>query len=346
MEYFGESFFVDVREKMFRLLVITGGIANLCGFICNIFLYGMTGPSVVCGLCFLTIVLLGIIGCTGGRADLAGAGIVLIISWFEFPFLYYVYGSTILPYFVMAMVAVAVFLPRRHLWFYFAAILLIDSTVVLVCRERVYGIVTRGADSLALAILCSLVIASFSVFCVLKALIERYESQKTDILEMGKKLEQAANHDGLTGLYNRRYLIRYLTELIRHTEKEFLISLIDIDDFKHLNDTYGHAYGDQVLTELAGFMQEEIEGKGIASRFGGEEFLLVFEDGDVSGAFESLCRIQERLKAFGQESKEQEITFSGGVESYREEMPLDKLFTAVDEKLYQAKNSGKKQIIG
>lgn len=309
MEYFGESFFVDVREKMFRLLVITGGIANLCGFICNIFLYGMTGPSVVCGLCFLTIVLLGIIGCTGERADLAGAGIVLIISWFEFPFLYYVYGSTILPYFVMAMVAVAVFLPRRHLWFYFAATLLIDSTVVLVCRERVYGIVTRGADSLALAILCSLVIASFSVFCVLKALIERYESQKTDILEMGKKLEQAANHDGLTGLYNRRYLVRY-------------------------------------LTELTGFMQEEIEGKGIASRFGGEEFLLVFEDGDVSGAFESLCRIQERLKAFGQESKEQEITFSGGVESYREEMPLDKLFTAVDEKLYQAKNSGKKQIIG
>ena len=147
-------------------------------------------------------------------------------------------------------------------------------------------------------------------------------------------------------IWHRRYLIRYLTELIRHTEKEFLISLIDIDDFKHLNDTYGHAYGDQVLTELAGFMQEEIEGKGIASRFGGEEFLLVFEDGDVSGAFESLCRIQERLKAFGQESKEQEITFSGGVESYREEMPLDKLFTAVDEKLYQAKNSGKKQIIG
>lgn len=309
MEYFKESFFVDVREKMFRPLVITGGIANLCGFICNIFLYGMTEPSVVCGLCFLTIVLLGIIGCTGGKADLAGAGIVLIISWFEFPFLYYVYGSTILPYFVMAMVAVAVFLPRRHLWFYFAATLLIGSTVVLVCRERVYGIVTRGADSLALAILCSLVIAAFSVFCVLKALIERYESQKTDILEMGKKLEQAANHDGLTGLYNRRYLVRY-------------------------------------LTELAGFMQEEIEGKGIASRFGGEEFLLVFEDGDVSGAFESLCRIQERLKAFGQESKEQEITFSGGVESYREEMPLDKLFTAVDEKLYQAKNSGKKQIIG
>ncbi len=309
MEYFGESFFVDIREKMFMLLVITGGIANLCGFICNIFLYGMTGPSVVCGLCFLTIVLLGIIGCTGGRADLAGAGIVLIISWFEFPFLYYVYGSTILPYFVMAMVAVAVFLPRRHLWFYFAATLLIDSTVILVCRERVDGIVARDADSLALAILCSLAIASFSVFCILKALIERYESQKTDILEMGKKLEQAANHDGLTGLYNRRYLVRY-------------------------------------LTELAGFMQEEIEGKGIASRFGGEEFLLVFEDGDVSGAFESLCRIQERLKAFGQESKEQEITFSGGVESYREEMPLDKLFTAVDEKLYQAKNSGKKQIIG
>lgn len=204
MEYFEESFFVDVREKMFRPLVITGGIANLCGFICNIFLYGMTGPSVVCGLCFLTIVLIGITGCTGGRTDLAGAGIVLIISWFEFPFLYYVYGSTILPYFVMAMVAVAVFLPRRHLWFYFAATLLIDSTVVLVCRERVYGIVTRGADSLALAILCSLVIASFSVFCVLKALIGRYESQKTDILEMGKKLEQAANHDGLTGVIQQK----------------------------------------------------------------------------------------------------------------------------------------------
>lgn len=346
MEYFGENFSVDVREKMFKLLVVTGGIANLCGFVSNVFLYGMTGPSAVCGLCFLTIVLLGIIGCTGGRADLAGAGIILVISWFEFPFLYYVYGSTILPYFVMAMVAVAVFLPRKHLWFYFAVTLLIDSAVIMVCREKAEGIVTRSADSLALATLCSLVIASCSVFYVLKALIERYEAQKTDILEMGKKLEEAANHDGLTGLYNRRYLVEYLTELISNTEKDFLVSLIDIDDFKHLNDTYGHAYGDQVLTELAGFMQEEIEGKGIASRFGGEEFLLVFEDGDVSGAFESLCHIQERLKTFGQESKEQEITFSGGVESYRPEVPLDQLFTAVDKKLYQAKNGGKKQIIG
>lgn len=346
MEYFEENFSVDVRKKMFKLLVVTGSIANLCGFVSNIFLYGMTGPSAVCGLCFLAIVLLGIIGNNGGRAELSGAGIILVISWFEFPLLYYVYGSTILPYFVMAMVAVAVFLPRKHLWFYFAVTLLLDSTVIVVCREKTYDTVVRSADSIALATLCSLVIASCCVFCVLKALIERYEAQKADILKMGKRLEEAANHDGLTGLYNRRYLVEYLTELISNTEKDFLVSLIDIDDFKHLNDTYGHAYGDQVLMELAGFMQQELAGKGIASRFGGEEFLLAFEDGEVSGVFESLCRIQEKLKAYGRETKKQEITFSGGVENYRAEVPLDQLFTAVDKKLYQAKNGGKNQIIG
>ena len=87
MEYFEENFSFDVRKKMFKLLVVTGSIANLCGFVSNIFLYGMTGPSAVCGLCFLAIVLLGIIGNNGGRAELSGAGIILVISWFEFPLL-------------------------------------------------------------------------------------------------------------------------------------------------------------------------------------------------------------------------------------------------------------------
>lgn len=83
---------------------------------------------------------------------------------------------------------------------------------------------------------------------------------------------QMVHLDPLTKLYNRRFLTEHLDEKITRGDNEFAVALLDIDDFKKINDTYGHVYGDETLTSFAKIMMKHMEGQGIAARFGGEEF--------------------------------------------------------------------------
>ena len=92
-------------------------------------------------------------------------------------------------------------------------------------------------------------------------------------------------------------------------------------------------------------MLEEMMGKGIAARFGGEEFMLVFEQDDREQVLHSFRNIQEGLKRYSQNTRQTDITISGGMERYEADKQLDLLFTSVDRKLYTAKNSGKNRIV-
>lgn len=83
--------------------------------------------------------------------------------------------------------------------------------------------------------------------------------------------------DPLTKLYNRRFLTEHLDEKITRGDNEFAVALLDIDDFKKINDTYGHVYGDETLTSFAKIMMKHMEEQGIAARFGGVE---VFQQED------------------------------------------------------------------
>lgn len=115
------------------------------------------------------------------------------------------------------------------------------------------------------------------------------------MLTLSENLEFAANHDPLTRLYNRRYLVKQVDGWMRIPGRNFWIILMDVDDFKVVNDTYGHGYGDDVLREAGRLMLEEMLGKGIASRFGGEEFMLVFEEDNREQVLQAFQNIQEGL---------------------------------------------------
>ena len=175
----------------------------------------------------------------------------------------------------------------------------------------------------------SFIIVAFSVFTMIFVLLKRYEEQRKQLLTLSENLEFAANHDPLTRLYNRRYLVKQVDEWMRIPGKNFWIILMDVDDFKVVNDTYGHGYGDDVLREAGRLMLEEMLGKGIASRFGGAEFK----------------NIQEGLRKYSQATKQTDITISGGMERYEADKQMDLLFTSADRKLYTAKNNGKNRIV-
>ena len=191
----------------------------------------------------------------------------------------------------------------------------------------------------------SFVIVAVSVFAIIYVLLKRYEEQRRQLLALSEDLEFAANHDPLTQLYNRRYLIQLVKEWMHTPGRNFWIILLDVDDFKAVNDTYGHGYGDDVLREAGRLMLQEMEDKGIASRFGGEEFMLVFEADDREQALMSFQKIQEGLLAYSRMTRQTDITISGGLERYEAEKQLDLLFASVDHKLYAAKNAGKNRIM-
>lgn len=334
-----------LNRRLFWKLVLTGCIANTVGFLSNAILFGMTSPTIVCGVCVIMIVLCGVVGIRFGKQRTAAALMVLMFSIFEFPFLFYVYGANMGVYLVLGIVALAIFFPRPYHVPAIVVTILIDAAVITLSVLYPNTMEEMDKASQLGTILCSYVIVAVSVASMLCNLISEYVLQRKHLMKASGDLEYAANRDALTGVYNRRYLIHTLKEWMSMEDKHFLVALIDIDDFKNINDTYGHVYGDEVLTELARLMKQEICGKGIAARYGGEEFMLLFENPDRQTALDTLERIKRGLGAYSMKTRQITITFSGGMEEYRTEEKIDELFRSADQKLYEAKNSGKNCIV-
>ncbi|NQT32418.1 MAG: diguanylate cyclase [Candidatus Omnitrophica bacterium] len=177
-----------------------------------------------------------------------------------------------------------------------------------------------------------------------------------DELDKAKKLfEELSLTDPLTGVHNRRYLIKRLNQEIKRfgrTGDEFSCVIIDVDKFKHLNDTYGHLLGDDVLKKLAGVLETTTRETDIIARYGGDEFVIVAVDTDRNGTLilvEKLFKKIEKLN-FEKNGQKINITISSGISSFNEkslkskiissaslEEMIDKLIATADKSLYEAK---------
>ena len=120
------------------------------------------------------------------------------------------------------------------------------------------------------------------------------------------------------------------------------ISLFDIDDFKKVNDTRGHVFGDQVLVDIAAIIQDNTRDSDLAGRYGGEEFMVIFSGADLAIASSIAERIRMAVEAF-LFAEEARVTISGGVAQYCGQS-LSDFIQAADENLYRAKRDGKNRI--
>lgn len=335
----------DMSWKMYQILVMTSGIANLLGTVCNFVIHGTEVPTVLCGVCFLIVVIVGTIGWNTKKTQLPAVLIILTLAWFEFPYLYYCYGNASIVYLILGIVGLAMFFPRSMVIVSYLFTLLEYLAIMTISFLRPSRWSVMDNHSRMGTTFGSFVIVALSIFAMTYVLLRRYEEQRKQLLALSENLEFAANHDPLTKLYNRRYLVRCVEEWMRMPGRNFWIILFDVDDFKAVNDTYGHGYGDDVLREVGRLMLEQMQDRGIASRFGGEEFMLVFEKDDREQALLAFQKIQEGLLAFSRNTRQTDITISGGMERYEADKQLDLLFTAADRKLYTAKSAGKNRIV-
>ncbi|WP_019616113.1 diguanylate cyclase [Psychromonas ossibalaenae] len=160
------------------------------------------------------------------------------------------------------------------------------------------------------------------------------------------KLNQIAFNDQLTGLYNRHFLFdaaaKKVSRALRH-QYELWLLMIDIDHFKMINDTYGHPMGDQILKQVAAVLAVDNRVEDLAARFGGEEFVVIFdpcEDQDALNKAQRILRKIEQLKPQGIK-----VTVSIGMAKLKvEDGEFERLLKRADDALYKAKQGGRNRI--
>jgi diguanylate cyclase (GGDEF)-like protein len=161
------------------------------------------------------------------------------------------------------------------------------------------------------------------------------------------ELLKMAENDALTGIYNKAKFNREYTRLadrVQQNNAYLAVIMFDIDNFKGINDQYGHLAGDAVLTDLADIVSKNIRQSDVFARWGGEEFVLIFPDVQLHQASE----MTERLRMSIAEhlfDKCGQVTCSFGVSVFVKDDDLEKVLQRADERLYLAKNSGKNRVM-
>lgn len=161
-----------------------------------------------------------------------------------------------------------------------------------------------------------------------------------------KAISDLAIRDALTGVYNRRHIVSEINRA-EQDASDFTVCLLDLDHFKRINDTYGHAAGDLVLQRVAETIQGEIRHDDCFGRFGGEEFLLLLRDAELQDSIRFMERIRRRIEALQISGLEQSasITISGGIAQYRPGESGTHTISRADEALYAAKAAGRNRIM-
>jgi diguanylate cyclase (GGDEF)-like protein len=163
-----------------------------------------------------------------------------------------------------------------------------------------------------------------------------------------RQTERLAMVDGLTGVFNRRYMdlcLRKEFNRCARYRKELSLIMIDLDDFKRLNDERGHAFGDRALKELGRFLRDRVREEDAVCRYGGEEFLIILPETRDDGAYKLAQRMHDDSKAGGFFA-EHRITFSAGIAGYPDAgMGSAEVVAAADKALYQAKFAGKDRVV-
>lgn len=158
--------------------------------------------------------------------------------------------------------------------------------------------------------------------------------------------EQLANTDALTQVYNRRFLEDFTKKYLQivHREKSSLsLMLIDIDNFKTINDTYGHDFGDKIIVELVRILKDEMRQNDLIVRFGGDEFILLLPNTVLNSAQHVALKLIKHINHINTlKSKKLQFTISIGCAEYKnEEKSIEPLIKRADIALYEAKKLGK-----
>jgi two-component system, cell cycle response regulator len=185
----------------------------------------------------------------------------------------------------------------------------------------------------------------------LERALEEKRKKNAQLEESLKMVEELAATDGLTGLCNRRHFNRVLDQMFAESERmdsDLSCIMIDLDGYKQLNDSFGHAVGDQLLSAAGKVISANMRRMDVAARYGGDEFVVLLPH---ASAEEAAAVMQRTKDEFGQRSaillrRNEPVTMSAGIASRRNDAPAgsEQLLAFADKALYRAKGGGRNRI--
>ena len=184
----------------------------------------------------------------------------------------------------------------------------------------------------------------------LKARVSEAEQEVVRLQNELAETSEMVRHDQLTGALNRKGLEETLDRELARSQRRgtpICVALLDVDNFKALNDTYGHQTGDDALVHLARVIRETMRPHDTLCRYGGEEFLVILPDTQLADAESALTRLQRELtkRFFLHKNDKLLITFSAGVTAFRAEEKRNEAIARADAAMYQAKKTGKNRVV-
>jgi len=183
--------------------------------------------------------------------------------------------------------------------------------------------------------------------------IRKLEEKNSELLKENKKLEHDLMHDPLTGLNTRRYLAEIIEETISSLESSreerraegysvFSLLFCDIDNFKKINDTYGHGGGDDTLKKVSEIINDSVRMTDIVCRWSGDEIVIGLMGADE----EEAAKIAEKIRvAVEEEVKDTGVTMSIGAVSYEKGLNIKSITDRADKAMYWAKEKGKNKVV-
>jgi diguanylate cyclase (GGDEF)-like protein len=183
-------------------------------------------------------------------------------------------------------------------------------------------------------------------------LFDGFNKMIKTIQEQDIRLKLWADTDPMTHLYNRRYIrkvSKFILDLAKRNEIDSSVLMLDIDNFKSINDTFGHDVGDEVIISLAAILQEESRNSDVLSRWGGEEFVILLPATNIDGALIIAEKIRKAIEEFVIKTgdvQELKFTVSIGISQVNKEkdISIENSINRADKALYKAKDSGKNRV--
>lgn len=191
----------------------------------------------------------------------------------------------------------------------------------------------------------SFIILFVVVFFLTQSVMNEYRSKVEELKEVQAILKHRSERDSLTGIFNRGYIIESIDTNIEKKDPAMAsLIMLDIDDFKQINDNYGHHWGDRVIVDVAKTVSSLIRQTDIVGRIGGEEFLVYLPGCNQDAAASIAEEIRKSIETITWVEPGLKVTVSIGVVSYEKNTSIEAMLQKVDGQMYKAKNSGKNKV--
>lgn len=215
-------------------------------------------------------------------------------------------------------------------------VVLIISNLVVLYTTSNNLMLPKGIKALLLLIILTISLVIYLHNLVLQRKYKIYKKKS-------QRMYQRSICDGMTGLYNHTYIINRL----RNLDADYSLMMLDIDNFKEINDTYGHHIGDEIIKFVADQIEANTRKTDLVGRYGGDEFLIALMNCKQREEIEMIVsKIKEKIAAIDEQfaKKDLQVTVSAGIYT-SSHSDFDNILTKTDKLLYQAKEQGKNNIV-